>query len=1263
MAEESDSNIWDSRFDDGTITTPVVAAGSVSRASTEAGDLLRDVMMIVRNGLPHVAHEYLRFDSHLGRGTSFEVSKEIYSNPIGEQPHFVAVKRLVMRRETDAPEESARELRAESRRLVNVKREVRVLTHPKLRSHPCLVSAIAWGWTPHTGGSKRPFLVMSYSMDGTLSHFAQNRSLNLIERRFLALDVAMGIRALHDCNIVHGDVKPDNVLVYDYATRLEEHERHYQAKLADFGSALFQEDPSQEQAVYLGTPKYNAPEIRGLQRDQDEDKHDGLIPLFKRFQAADCYSFGLLLWETINRGKSFTDTENPLEELETMFWDKENAILEKATTFFNGWKTTFEVLDKEESESRIGVFPSNPTRLEMQGLLNERRAHLDPIDAPPDEESLEVLKDTVSLCLQDSIWNRGNMHQIVEALAKGVSNLLPPGGSTTLKVLPRPREVNGSSPFLEPGYEKIRSITPDEGPYARLLRLEKTSEHLRVVPMDAPADPSLQVARLPPVKRVGTLVLTPQTHCYGPEDMFRACLNRQPPWENQCAAFEFLQHAIETEKDEERRAQAYLQLAIMYLIGYGVADDSLKAIQHLELASKHNEVARAILGRVRRALEPDEDQEYEGDEEPAHITYRNPDMFLDGAIERIGKADEQFLTLGPIKIQSFEIFSRLVKKGKKYEPPELSDAFTDACRDGHLDAAMLLAQHCTDIYTIDTEKPNPFHWLIMFSQEEAIKVLETVASSPTKETEKKFHLKAICSLLNAEHDMTVLLPHRCLELRGTPLHWAIMAGYEDLVKAFLRLGADVNKRTNSRTTQHQDGYREHHPSFSPLDIAAACHLPQIVKLLLDQGSEVYGGYFHWSFSPFHMLGYHTCPFARYMSHGRHYRAALRETIKALRGAGVDINGLDSKGETPLLVAVKNMDLEPYILEELLSSGATTGNMDDGKEGNIVTSAIMCCGHRRFSAWKIPLLLPLVRDINYFRPGPRSLNVLHYCAFFDAARAAEELLRWPQTDIGALNASGDMTAMSLAAQRGSLDVLALLIKNGADIEKGDAMASAICFGNIAAVKILLDAGAGIYFTLNTGTEMTILKYAVCRGSERPSYVRKCLALCPQLHKKDILDDQDDSGWTALHKATYFGDVEGVKALLSYGADPTKISAVDETPLDLATLTLQEFTDPESREYIRQTHPRIRRDIEALDAAADDFHDRVKRIQMGMVDRLDEIVELLREAELEQQAGGCVSRPKRKIVRKPRVGPFVDPEMPNLSRDEFLDLLYADTKNPE
>ncbi|KAH7018917.1 hypothetical protein EDB80DRAFT_869590 [Ilyonectria destructans] len=69
-------------------------------------------------------------------------------------------------------------------------------------------------------GNKRPYLVMNYSNIGTLAHFAQNRSLDLIERRLLARDVAMAIRALHDCNIIHGDVNPENVLVFDYATKM-----------------------------------------------------------------------------------------------------------------------------------------------------------------------------------------------------------------------------------------------------------------------------------------------------------------------------------------------------------------------------------------------------------------------------------------------------------------------------------------------------------------------------------------------------------------------------------------------------------------------------------------------------------------------------------------------------------------------------------------------------------------------------------------------------------------------------------------------------------------------------------------------------------------------------------------------------------------------------------------------------------------------------------------------------------------------------------
>ncbi|KAH7018915.1 hypothetical protein EDB80DRAFT_869588 [Ilyonectria destructans] len=132
MRTESNSHIWDSRFTDDAPATSAAAAGSRSRANPEADNLLQDVMVIVRNRLPHVVPEFLRFDSGLGQGSSFEVTKEVLSNWTGKQPHFVAVKRLAMRRHTDNLEESAAEINAESRRLISVKRELRVLTHPKL---------------------------------------------------------------------------------------------------------------------------------------------------------------------------------------------------------------------------------------------------------------------------------------------------------------------------------------------------------------------------------------------------------------------------------------------------------------------------------------------------------------------------------------------------------------------------------------------------------------------------------------------------------------------------------------------------------------------------------------------------------------------------------------------------------------------------------------------------------------------------------------------------------------------------------------------------------------------------------------------------------------------------------------------------------------------------------------------------------------------------------------------------------------------------
>ncbi|KAF7554598.1 hypothetical protein G7Z17_g2802 [Cylindrodendrum hubeiense] len=1062
MNTETESQGWDTRFADSVGERSEVAE-SQSSWKFEPGRILQEILIAVRHELPFIQPEFLEFNSRIGQGSSFEVNKELFK-PANETTHFVAVKHIVLT-PVDYSEESRAEMQAVSRRLASVMREVRVLTHPKLRSHSYLVAAIAWGWILSLWGENQP----------------------LIERRWFALDVAMGLRTLHDCNIVHGDVKPESVLVYDYpmVPNVDQgYERHHLAKLVDFGCALFEQDFACQDQYYLGSPKYNAPEICGRIRGGKNTEREE-VSKFEQFKAADCYSFGLLLWETVKNGKSFIEPgwlnsgEDAADFLERVFQSNENALLDLAIEFFRHLQANSESIDEKESMSLVAVYPSNPTRSELFSYLNNwpnAQEQLNEVGVPPDAKSFQALQNTVSLCLQDKIWQRGSIHEIVNTLSQGAELLL-----------------------LNKGPSYCKST-------------------LNAVPFDAPPDASHQL-----------------TYAYGSEDMFKAIQRIHPPWYNLCEAANHIQRAVNDEQIPERRAQAHLQLAVMYHVGYGLAPDRSEVLRQLEAASENNEVARAIFSKVRVAFNGNERAQEKA--EPAllsHITYKNPAILHDSILWRDELRDnsnpgDQSINLGSINVASFNIFAIL----------------------------------------------------------------------------------------------------------GTPIHWAVMAGYADLVKAFIHIGANVNARNQWRRNHHDEVHPEYHPSLSPLDLAVACHFPQIVEILLDHGSEVYGGDWYWLHSPFHMIGYDRFPFARYMAHGQRYRAALQETLRILIDRGLDINVLDSHEETPLLVALKNLDLEPYVLEEMLSAGAVPGTNCEKEEGNIVMSVILGCAHRRFSGWKIPLLLPYVQDINTCTTGKWGLNALHYCATLDALPAVEALLRTPGINLNAESAFG-ATAVSLAAQRGSLDVLDFLISKGADIHKGETMGAAISAGKIDVVAMLINTGAGTTFQWVRGPEtitLGILHYAVQRSWKRPSYVRICLDKCPQLHAQEVLDEYRDAGWTPLHEAAYYGDVEGVRALLEAGADPLKVQSNEtlsgrKTPLELPSKTLEEATLMFDGKRLYDSHPRTKAEVDGVPKSEDDLR-KVRRIEIRFMDCLAEIMDMLRGAELERRLDG-LSCPSVAIV---------------------------------
>jgi len=81
---------------------------------------------------------------------------------------------------------------------------------------------------------------------------------------------------LHDCDIVHRDLKSHNVLLDD----------NYNIKLCDFGLAKTRTDLNIGCSKFSGTPAYMAPEI--LQKKSYDEK-------------VDVFAFGTLIWEIFTR--------------------------------------------------------------------------------------------------------------------------------------------------------------------------------------------------------------------------------------------------------------------------------------------------------------------------------------------------------------------------------------------------------------------------------------------------------------------------------------------------------------------------------------------------------------------------------------------------------------------------------------------------------------------------------------------------------------------------------------------------------------------------------------------------------------------------------------------------------------------------------------------------------------------------------------------------------------------------------------------------
>jgi hypothetical protein len=278
------------------------------------------------HGPRHMKAFNLKFRAvKIGNGSQFTVFRDRSKDMKGNEGLVIKRVNVPLSREDGQTFATGMEYRKQLRSL---ELEVLALCNPALRAHRNIVHLVAWGYDYPFPDTPVPVLFMESAI-GMLTDFLKSKNLREIvgpERRpdhvkyQLALDIVSGLEAMHRLNIVHGDIKPDNILVF----REQDEHVPFCAKLSDFGVCIDMDNPIQKLSIndYAGTTAWLAPEVRAWQ-DGDEFKPDIML----RF---DSYSLGLVLMSMFTKDGAPVDLHMEGEDAVdvALYYLREEASIE-----------------------------------------------------------------------------------------------------------------------------------------------------------------------------------------------------------------------------------------------------------------------------------------------------------------------------------------------------------------------------------------------------------------------------------------------------------------------------------------------------------------------------------------------------------------------------------------------------------------------------------------------------------------------------------------------------------------------------------------------------------------------------------------------------------------------------------------------------------------------------------------------------------------------------------------------------------------------
>ena len=129
-------------------------------------------------------------------------------------------------------------------------------------------------------------IYMEYMKHGSVDSFIENFEVSLEWKSQILLDVSNGMAYLHGQDIIHGDLKCQNILI----------DNTFHAKISDFGLARNKQNPtiplSRDQLK--GTLVYIAPEYLSN-------------PSMKKSEKFDVYGFAISSWEIVSGKRAYND--------------------------------------------------------------------------------------------------------------------------------------------------------------------------------------------------------------------------------------------------------------------------------------------------------------------------------------------------------------------------------------------------------------------------------------------------------------------------------------------------------------------------------------------------------------------------------------------------------------------------------------------------------------------------------------------------------------------------------------------------------------------------------------------------------------------------------------------------------------------------------------------------------------------------------------------------------------------------------------------